>query len=268
MVLGKLLRRLGFDTTPVPARKVAFVHVLKAGGTSLSNMLGRTEPAPAALYPGPEDVSGASEEERLADMHRLYLMNPHLNPALTPARRAQIRVACGHIGYTMARFFGDDFAMITILREPVDRVISHLRGLQAEGGHGRSLSDIYHEQDAKRFRYLDNLQTRFFASVATDVPTILNDLSETTDASLRRACANLETLDAVGLTERFDESIRLIERKTGRTLGASLHENRRKFDDPVPEALLKEIADRNAFDAALYALGVKLFEKQLRSVGL
>ena len=267
MVLGKLLKRFGRDTGSAPARKVAFVHVLKAGGTSLSNMLGRTESAPTALYPGPADLTGGSEEERLADMHRLYLTNPHLNPALTPERRSQIRVACGHIGYTMARFFGDDFAMISILREPVDRVISHLRGLQAEGGHSRSLSDIYHEQNAKGFRYLDNLQTRFFASVATDVPTILHDLSVVTDASLQRASANLDTLAVVGLTERFDESIRLIERTTGRTLGASLHENRRKFDDPVPEALAREIADRNAFDFELYARGVKLFEKQLRSAG-
>ena len=269
---------------PRPRRTVVFVHVLKAGGTSLANMLWNSEPSEVGRYPGPADFGGSTEAERLAEMHRLYLMNPYTNPGLTPARRARIRVACGHIGFTMARFFGDDFAYVGMLRDPVERVISQLRGLQAQidapprhellgavgrdaaelrrasDGAARSLADIYHEQDVKEFRYLDNLQTRFFGSTATDVPTVLHDFAEVTEASLRRAMDNLARLDVVGLTERFAESVRRVERRTGRVLGPILHENRRTVDDAVPEALRREIAERNAFDIALYERAAALFE--------
>jgi len=243
-------------------RKLVFIHVLKAGGTSLANMLWNSEPSESARYPGPGDFTTSSRDEQVVEMHQLYLMNPLTNPRLTPERRAQIRVACGHIGYTMARAFGDDFVRVTMLREPVDRVISHLRGLQAEGGHSRTLAEIYHEQDTKEFRYLDNLQTRVFASIATDVPTILHDFLQVTDVTARRAAENLRTLDVVGLTGRFAESVQRIEERTGRSLGAVMHENRKKADDPVPGELRQEIAERNRYDAGLYEAALALFEER------
>lgn len=211
------------------------------------------------VYPGPHDCGYGSHEHQVAEMHRLYLMNPYLNPGLTPQRLAQIQVACGHISFTMAKIFGPDFLYLSVFRRPVERVISHLRGLQREEDSRRSLADIYHEQDSKPFRYLDNVQTRFLSSTATNVPTLLHDFTPVTDASLDRARQHLAALDIVGLTEHFDDTVRLIERTSGRSLGPILHENRRASDDAVPAELRREIEANNQYDLALYDLAEQRF---------
>ena len=243
------------------SKRVVLIHVLKTGGTSLSHMVWESERSARGNYPGPADFTTESIEDRMVEMRHLYLMNPFLNAALSPARLSEIGTVSGHFSYTMARRF-DPAVFVTMLRDPVERVISHLRGLQADQGDSRPLTALYREQDQSPFPYLDNLQTRVFASVATDVPTVLHDFSPVTGDSLQRAKAHLSNVDVVGLMEHFTESVRLIERATGRRLGEPVHENRSSRVELVPQALREEIEERNHADRELYRFAATLFERQ------
>lgn len=243
-------------------RRIVFVHIPKAGGTSLSTMLVRSEGGERRTYPGRFIADIDSDERRDREMHRLYLLNPYLNPDLTPASRSELNVVSGHFSFAMARAFGDEFLYFSMFRDPVSRVVSHLRDLQFERGGGVSLAELYREQDALEFRHIDNLQTRIFSSTATGVETAWHDLAELDESALEISLENLSTLDIIGVTEHFSDTVRMVGHMSGRDLGPTLHLRRRRSNAVVPDDIRLEIETHNRYDVALYAAVLERFREQ------
>ncbi len=83
---------------------------------------------------------------------------------------------------------------------------------------------------------------------------------------LERAKSNLAGFAVVGLTERFHESLLLLQRAFGWTLDASpprnVGQNRPRRSELSGDAL-KAIERSNYFDAELYRFAAGLFEKAL-----
>ena len=89
--------------------------------------------------------------------------------ALSPERRARIRVYAGHLPYVASELLGIDVIRLTLLRDPVDRTVSMLKHVKRlfERYHSASLEAIYDDDPVFR-HYLDNYQTKVFALTAEE----------------------------------------------------------------------------------------------------
>src|SRR5215471_6192155 len=99
-----------------------FVHVMKTAGTTFVLQLGSEFPG-SAMYPtggidwhDPNDVAP-------------YMSVPRLL-ALPPERRAQIRMYSGHFPYFACEQVDSQLVTLTLLRDPVERVVSMLKQLK------------------------------------------------------------------------------------------------------------------------------------------
>ncbi len=238
---------------------VFFVHVMKTGGTTLFEYL-RDRYSPKELWPNP-NLDLRFDGSRLDVRHHLsvsYLAG------LSEERRRQIRVYSGHLPYAAHEVLGPDVAMVTVLRDPVERTISLLRqfrrstpGLQ-DPDRPRPLADATLEQvyahPAVFAPLVLNHQTKIFSMRATDHPESYLDLVHVDDARLESAKASLATVDVVGVMERYDDFLDALEAKFGWAVGRESHANATPATDhePVSDALREQIAADNAIDIEFY----------------
>ena len=128
-------------------------------------------------------------------------------------RRADsgLRAVSSHAGYgfheSLPAATGHRYAPFTILRDPVERVLSHYFQLVGRQATSPSISlETFIREDVRKGH---NLQTAYLAGLELrhhmDGLTFERDLYD--DALLRAAKASLDRMNAVGLTERFDESL-------------------------------------------------------------
>jgi hypothetical protein len=115
------------------------MHIPKTAGTSLREALGQLYRPPERLYLyKPSQLAGAVDPVRFADV--------------PVERRAALRFVMGHFHYGLHTSIEGDSRYMTVLRDPVDRVISHYNhyvwtsrpdrrlAAHASGGPARSVS--------------------------------------------------------------------------------------------------------------------------------
>jgi len=230
------------------SRRFFFVHVQKAAGTEVRERMKR-QFAPAQLYPDATDGD-------------LITVGPQVSVAQLlarwPARKADIRVITGHFPYATTELLDAEFVTMSVLREPVERVLSHLRHHRklTPDARDRSLEELYDEVLQPEFFH--NHMVKVFSltsaevaeSAALDRWAVLKVI-EFTPERLARAKANVEQLDVLGLQDRLDEFCRELTARFGWDLGAPLYANRTPAED-APRALRDRIAADNALDAELW----------------
>lgn len=161
--------------------------------------------------------------------------------------------------------FGSEANYVTVLRDPVQRVVSMYYHLQKHGsahGKGVSLDEFVTADDTRRT--VHNFQTRVLAQVGGKSPQHL------THDTLALAKSNLEPFAVVGLTERFDESVLL----TRRALSWSrwpFYEPQNVGDRPaladLPDALIATIEERNTLDRDLYRWAAARLDRAVEAAG-
>jgi hypothetical protein len=231
-----------------------FIHIPKTAGTTLHRIIDRQYPRRARhfVYHHHQGVQELKE--------------------MSHAQRTELRMVRGHIPYGLHEFLPRPVKYFTILRDPVERVISYYYYVQREPEHYRY--DYANAPGMTIKRYLeehtslqtDNMQTRLVSGIWTDV-----GYGECTPAMLEQAKENLaERIAVVGLTEQFDETLLLLQRAFGwRSVYYHWHnvtQGRPRRASLSPDAL-DVIAAHNQLDVELYSFGRKLFEKQVRDQG-
>lgn len=178
-----------------------------------------------------------------------------------------IEVVGGHFGYNAHPCLSDPAMHFTMLRDPVDRVISEYYYMKHKGMYYQklileeelSLYDyLWHE---KTF-YLNNLQTRL---IAGESYTSGDQVGEPT---FLKALDNLKKFGAFGLTEEMNNSLALFYltlkwKRLPYALRSNVNERRTKRDK-VDEKTIKSIEERERYDIKLYNEATKIFEKRLR----
>jgi hypothetical protein len=208
-------------------RGLVFVHVPKAGGTTLRRIIRRQYPA-GSIFDAPT--------------------SPPFG--LPPADASGLRVIQGHVPYGAHLHLPVRADYITMLREPVDRIVSlfyYIRGHREHSLHAElrrmSLADFV----ASGHPETRNHQCRL----------VSGRLDDFTSATLALARENLATRFAVfGTEERFDESLLLFRRRLGWGSVFYQRENVTRVRPAVaelPEDVAEMICEASALDVALYA---------------
>jgi len=178
--------------------RILVIHIAKTAGTSLRRML-QDEYGARQVYPGD-----------------FYL--PHLRDGWYPLGSEMLRdyatipphnVLVGHFTAAMADMLPRRYQTATFLREPIQRSLSML------GQFSRTMKiPVPALLDDAQFM-ADNIadyQTRILGADGVCDPAQVRCVD---DDVLARAVARLETLDFVGLTERFAESCAVFDARFG-----------------------------------------------------
>jgi hypothetical protein len=243
---------------------VAFIHIPKTAGGTVSGMFANAF-SPNAVHDGgnfmrnPERTAGKLGKRRGGwEGWR---------------RRRGARVVIGHTPYALFRtYLPTEARYITFLRDPVDRVLSHYyRHIHRDPDEdvwtpdpaSPSASSLEQAMVELRLASLNNLATRFLC----DDP----ETDELGDEALAQAKANLRRFDFVGIQERFEESVALLQVTLGLGVapyGESRHvSSERPAVDEISGEQRSLIEEHNRLDAELYEYGRGLFETALATTG-
>jgi hypothetical protein len=253
-------------------RRFFFIHVMKTGGTSfVFQMLANFEPDEA--YPSAIDRSSPTDVTPYASIPKML--------ALSPERRARIRVYAGHLPYVASELLGFPVVRLTLLRDPVDRTVSMLKHVKRlfERYRELSLEEIYDDDPVFR-HYLDNAQTKVFALTAEERERALASMETSADpaplartmpiepARLDQAKANLANVDVVGLNESYGDFLEELHRRFGWWPNGVTQQARANVSSEgweVPGALRARIAEALTVDMECYEYARELVAARRRS---
>ena len=218
-----------------------FVHVMKTAGSTFRQHVRANFTAPER-YPDDEE----DPDLLVAKLSVSRLL------ALPPERHARIRIYTGHFPYCAAAQLGRPLTTLTILRDPVERAISHLKQETPPGG---SLEETY--EDPAVQRRITNHQIRMFALTAEDRAETFATPLDIDEGRFATACEHLAEVDVVGFQERFDRFLDTVETRFG-WVRAPVRSVRVSGDVPVSDSLRRRITADSAPDVAFHAYARRL----------
>ncbi|MDC2863939.1 sulfotransferase family 2 domain-containing protein [Bacillus sp. BP-3] len=218
-----------------------FLHIPKAGGTTLTDLICRQ-----------------------------YSNNIHYDvniqgilPQGVLSYKEQLTTAdtlCGHFLFGIHRYLSRPFTYITMLRHPVEQVISWFYFAHKNSNQYKELffeETIDEYVSNPKFNYSTvNLQTRCITG---------NDV-----ADLQMAKEHIEKyFSVVGITELFSESLYIMKKEFGwRNINyKKLNVNtERPLKEEIPQKVIDKILEKNEVDVQLYDYARKKLENKIASL--
>jgi hypothetical protein len=230
-----------------------FIHIMKTGGATLrQHIYGNYQPG--EVYPVPN----------VDDMDRAWLVDYLLD--LSPERRAATLGYTGHFPFVVTELLDLDLVTLTLVRNPVDRTISYLKHCKRYHDQHRKLSleEIY--RDKFHFPcFIHNHQTKIFSMSTDDRLESYMDVIDVDDRRLEIAMQNLETVDILGLHDRYDEFLDALRQRFGWRFDRIRNRRVGREQWEVSPGLRQRIAHENAADVDFYEHAKRLHERRLRS---
>jgi len=228
------------DINALERRTLIYIHVPKAAGTTFSDIIEQN-------YPAQEVLTILHQPGRtIEDFMRLPI-----------EERKRPRVIKGHFPFGLHEHVPRPCTYITILRDPVERILSHYHYVLRTPEHylydkvaGSKMSLAEYAGNPVTTE-LDNGQVRMISGCGRFVP-----IDQCGEQHLQQAKDNLERhFLFAGLAERFDESLlvlkRLLEWKQ------PFYTRKNVTDHPnasaVDRNVVQTIREKNQLDVELYA---------------
>ena len=262
--------RVGPDTA------VIFLHIPKTAGLTLRDVLRRQaadgrvyephlKPSQARVRHLRHVVEGGEEPEVEpgGDRNRGHV---EALAAMGPERVAGLRILYGHLWFGIHRALpaeGISSTYLTILRDPVDRVLSLYQHRVEKHGLQQTVEEyVAADRDAPardgQVRRLVGSQAELYRAPVTDEML----------ATAKRHVE--ERFAVVGLTERFDETVVLLGRVFGwsdvRYVRRNVRTGRPRREQLSAEAVAA-IEERNRHDRELYRFAAERLERQIEAEG-
>jgi hypothetical protein len=227
----------------MPYATVFFLHLPKTAGTTMRRVLDR-EYRNARRYEIGEDVTGDIRKFRSRPWDADNAPN----------------LVQGHMSYGLHEFVPGPSTYVTVLREPIRRALSDYHYVTSTPGH-----PIHeHVKDMSLVEYfesgitgqLSNGQVRLLSgdNLPEDRGVPSNRRMERAD--IERARAHLDdNFTAVGVQERFDETLLLFRRRLGWRWPFYVRENvtsRSYRREDIPDDELARLRELNLLDIELY----------------
>lgn len=219
-----------------------FVHIQKTGGTALKRRL--RNQFGAGLYP----TRGVDGD----DMWELLMSVSRLRERLA-ARGDEIEAIAGHFPLRTTDALNGDFRTLTVLREPVERMLSTLRGIS---GGSADLDEVYDGLHG----LASNNMTKMLALTPVELKATIFSGFEVDRDHLERAKEALASMDAVGFQEQLEDFCGVLIARFGWNLGEPVLLNTGP-DVDVPAKLRERIAEDNHLDLELYDFARVLVRK-------
>ncbi|MGF1497190.1 MAG: sulfotransferase family 2 domain-containing protein [Elainellaceae cyanobacterium] len=228
-----------------------FVHIPKTAGRTLSHILTR-------YY----------EEASICWSHKTHLKQIRRLPA---DEKRQIKLLYGHMPFGAHQMLPQPCRYFTMMRDPVERVISHYSFILQSPTHARypvakAAKSIKEYVSCGLHPQTDNGQTRSLSGVSGRV-----GFGECTREHLELAKHNLrEHFLLVGTSEKFDETVLILSKLMGWATPyyprLNVSQNR-----PHQESLSRDelvtIRRFNALDLELYHYANELLDEQVKAQG-
>ena len=227
---------------------IIFLHLPKAAGTTLNRLIEWEYPL-SEIY----SIDPVFYRRSWAHLQRL-----------AKERLRKIRIFKGHMLFGLHAILPQPATYITVLRDPVDRVLSSfyfMRSYKLHPLYWRFKLGNWSLEDFVRRTPRDNVQSKILAGAEYTKPCTA-EIYETARGNL------LRHFTVVGLSERFEESLALMKLRFGWKLQhySSFNVTRtrpRKAD--VPRSTVDLIEDKNSFDISLYQCAAKMFEADVNT---
>jgi len=239
-----LLKSDMLPINPMADKAIIFLHIPKTAGTTLNRII-EWQYHPAAIF--------------TIDPHRFRATAARFE-TFSKERRRRFRAVRGHLFYGIHDYLPQGATYITMLREPVSRLLSSyyfilrrpLHPLHAKlKGEGLGVEELI-----RLTPHRQNLQCRSIAGVG-DVGTCDESTLETAKQNLRRS------FSVIGLSERFEDSLLLMMAEFGWRVPFYGNRKVAKARPKSDPRLAELIRQHNPFDVQLYEFGKQLFEAAL-----
>jgi len=245
-----------------------FLHIPKTAGTTLSRII-RIK---TGLWP----LRHLMNHSRTFGYYQINPIEKRLEyiQSLPDHQQRQIKLFQGHFGFGVHHQLPRPSFYVTILRDPIERVISSYYQLRRGRPEDALAKDMSFEEfltcdkDFGRF-HVDNGQVR--SIIGTDGnpdPSPFNTLGP---EALEKAKHNIAKHFAfVGLSERFDESALLLKQILGwkhcHYASANIAPNRKKLEE-FPAHVIEKARELNQLDIALYEHVAAQFDAMIQQQG-
>ena len=188
---------------------------------------------------------------------------------MSPDERGGFDLILGHGAFSVYECVVGNCIGITILRDPIERVISHYYYVRRKptNNYFEKAKDMDLCKYAMSIKELENSYTCRFSRLTVD------EVNKNPERAVSLAKQNLkEYFSVIGLTERFDETILLVMRKLGWHQlpfyqSANVTSNRLKQNN-IPEDTLQVIRELNKLDIELYNCISQWFQETIEAEGV
>lgn len=228
----------------MPAPCVIFLHNLKTGGTTLRQIISRHY-----------EPSTLRTTDRVTEVKRLV-------------EQPNVRALQGHLPFGVHQFVPGPATYATLLRDPVERMLSLYYFFLERERHNRHKEarslGLREFVTGGRMLETDNGQTRRLSGMDPEFGQCSREMLDLAKANLERA------FSVVGTTEKFDETLLLMQRAFG---WRSVLYLKRKVTKRNPEREtvspedLRAIVTRNELDTDLYAHARQLLDDAIARQG-
>lgn len=246
------MKRWRQEKSPHLPYTIFFVHIPKTAGTTFRSILDR-------LYEG--------DSNRVINA---LAISKSLNALIQESDevKMRIRLVQGHMPFGIHESFTQSGTYVTFLRDPIRRVISHYTFDQRafrNPNHG-----LIRNMNIEEFAILnDNLHTRMLCGIPG--ADSVSGFDPLTNYHLRKAKENLtKSFAAVGIAERFDESILFFRKALGWDNPYYFSRNISQWStkpNDYPEKVVEGIKANNQLDLELYEFACELFDRQVSDYG-
>jgi hypothetical protein len=236
--------------------RLFFLHVPKTAGMTMRHIAARQYPPKNFLFTKRGSQNGVQT-----------LTN------LSPEHRSQFACVFGHYPFGMHTLFTGDFTYATILRDPVQQIVSmysYLRASPRTQPHRFALSKTLEEFIT--YPMFSHMNVLFLSGYQKDIGDDYHNTTPPPSDAFQKAKDNLaQHFSVVGLTEEFDTTLLLMRKYCGWQNLAYIRyntaEHRKAQKPPLSDALRAAIEQACAQDIALYQYAKTLFEAQKQAYG-